>query len=273
VDWYRFGPPTWFAGQGWELTPETTGVARADRMRLPQRPITAYVRRRDSPLVAIVAGRDLGAAPDRPSIIEVAIDATVVDRWRVDPAADGINFFHVIELPTGVPAGPGNYAPLTISARAEQPGVATPSVAVEQFDIQPAGVPMFGFGDGWQEAEYSNTTGLAWRWTGDRATLRILSGRDVTIRLRGESPLKYFDAPPTVRVRAGAQELRVFRPDRDFEWVVAVPGTALAASGGAVTIETDKVYLPGQAEGTADRRRLGLRVFAVQVEASAAVRP
>ena len=89
-------------------------------------------------------------------------------------------------------------------------------------------------------------------------------------RLRGESPLRYFDAPPTVHVRAGSRELRVFRPDRDFEWTVPVPAAALEASGGTVTIETDKIYLPGQAEGTADARRLGLRVFDVEIEAATA---
>jgi len=48
-----------------------------------------------------------------------------------------------------------------------------------------------------------------------------------------------------------------------------VPAEVLIQSGGTVTIETDEVYLPGQAEGTADARRLGLRVFEVRVEAAA----
>ncbi len=64
-------------------------------------------------------------------------------------------------------------------------------------------------------------------------------------------------------------QLAVFRPTRDFTWRVQVPGSVLMESGGTVTIETDKVYLPGQAEGTADARRLGLRVFEVRVEAAA----
>jgi hypothetical protein len=187
-----------------------------------------------------------------------------VDTWRLDPAKDGINFFHVMHVPQ-VPPGAGNYATLTISARAATPGVATPSVAVEQFDMQPAGTVMFGFADGWQEAEFNNSSGLAWRWTSDRATLRILGSGDVTVRLRGESPLKYFASTPTVRIHAGARELAVFHPDRDFTWEVPVPAGVLDASGGIVTIETDNVYLPGQVEGTADRRRLGLRIFDTQV--------
>ena len=269
VDWYRLDQPGWFTGEGWELTPETTGVARAANKRLYQQPITAYVRRQVAPMAAVIAGRNLGPVNDPPSIIEVTLDGRSVDRWRVDPSKDGINFFHVMQLPEGIPVGPGNYAALTISATAEQPGVATPQVAVEQFDIQPLHTVMFGYGQGWQESEYNNRTGLTWRWTSDRATLRIVPERSVAITLRGESPLKYFASPPTVRVRAGARQLAVFRPTRDFTWRVQVPGSVLMESGGTVTIETDKVYLPGQAEGTADARRLGLRVFEVRVEAAA----
>jgi hypothetical protein len=269
VDWYRLDQPGWFAGEGWELTPETAGIARASHKRLYQQPITAYVRRRAEPMTAIIAGRDLGPANDPPSIIDVAIDGNIVDHWTVNPAKDGINFFHVLRLPAGIPAGPGNYATLTIAARAEQPGVPTPQVAVEQFDIQPGRTVMFAFGEGWQEAEYNNSTGLTWRWTTDRATLRILPARSVAITVRGESPLKYFTTPPTVRVRAGSQQLAVFRPTSDFSWRLQAPENVLADSEGTVTIETDKVYLPGQAEGTADARRLGLRVFDVRVEPAA----
>jgi len=269
ADWYRFNTPGWFAGEGWELTPETAGVARASGKRLPQHPIAAWVRRRSDPVQAIVAGRDLGRATDPPSIFEVAIDGQMVDTWRLDPATDGINFFHVISLPHGIPAGAGNYAALTIAARAEPAGVRTPEVAVEQFDLQDARTVMFGFAEGWQEAEYDNAKGVAWRWTSDTATLRIFAPGAVRISLRGESPLKYFDTPPTVRMRAGDRELAVlatFRRGQDFTWDVTVPGEALAASGGRVTIETDKIYLPGQAEGTTDARRLGLRVFETRVE-------
>src|SRR5205814_2428235 len=112
----------WFAGEGWELTPETAGIARTSRTRLYQQPITAYVLRRAGPMTAIIAGRDLGPADDPSSIIEVALDGTRVDQWRIDPVRDGITFFHVMRLPAGIAAGPGNYATLRISARAEQPG-------------------------------------------------------------------------------------------------------------------------------------------------------
>lgn len=262
VDWYRMDPPGWFAGEGWELTPETAGLARATNTRLQQRPITAHIRRRSDAMVAIIAGRHLGPASFPASILDVAIDGKPAGSWRIDPAKDGINFFHILQLPQGIPAGPGDYADLTFTARAESAGVATPEIAIEQFDVQPVSTVMFAFGDGWHEAEYNNRTGLAWRWTSDRAQLRILpSDAIVQIAMRGESPVKYVRAVPTVRFLAGTRELATFRPTRDFLWRISVPADALAASDGIVTIETDKVYLPGQAEGTADARRLGLRIF------------
>jgi hypothetical protein len=267
ADWYRFTePPGWFAAEGWELTPETTGVARVSGKRLHQQPITAYVRRRSEPVRVLVAGRHLGPPANPASAFAVSLDDAVVRTWRLDPARDGAAFFQLFELPA-IPAGAGDYAKLTIAARAEQPGVSPPEVAVEQFDVQPLDTVMFGFGDGWYEAEYDNARGRSWRWSGARATLRIVPARTVVVKLQGESPLRYFDAAPTVRIKAGDREIASYRPAADFSWRVRVPVDALAASGGAVTIETDKLYLPGQAEGTADARRLGLRLFEVSVEA------
>jgi hypothetical protein len=87
----------------------------------------------------------------------------------------------------------------------------------------------------------------------------------VRITLRGESPLKYLDAPPDIRITAGDAVLARFRPDTDFTWNVTVPADALARSAGAVAVESDRVYLPGAAEGTSDTRHLGLRIFDVRV--------
>ena len=38
-----------------------------------------------------------------------------------------------------------------------------------------------------------------------------------------------------------------------------------SSADGALTIEIDRVYLPGKVEGTSDTRRLGLRLFEVDV--------
>ena len=117
------------------------------------------------------------------------------------------------------------------------------------------------FAEGWYEDEYSPETGQRWRWTGASAQLRLISSRTVVLRIRGESPLKYVGAPPAVRIAAGARTLATFHPSDDFTWSVTVPADALIEAHGVVTIETDRTYLPGAAEGTADDRKLGLRVF------------
>jgi hypothetical protein len=85
------------------------------------------------------------------------------------------------------------------------------------------------------------------------------------VTLTIESPLRYFDAPPTVRASAGQRELAVSTPTVTADWTFEVPADALAASGGEITIETDKTFVPAERGSAPDRRRLGLRVFAIHV--------
>ena len=74
-------------------------------------------------------------------------------------------------------------------------------VSLEQFDAQGPGVPMVAYEDGWHEPEYNRDIGRAWRWTSERSRLWVRPiGRAVTLRLAGESPRRYFDAAPNVRV-------------------------------------------------------------------------
>ena len=263
VDLYRFERPGWFAGEGWSLTPEVGGVTRATGTGLDRRPIEAYVRRRSEPMHLVIGGRHLGTGSTA-ARITLTIDGQAVDTWTFDTTADGLNFLRFVPLPAGIPAGSGDYARLVVSAAAAAPGGA-PAIAIRQFDVQPASVLVHGFGDGWHEEEFDNTTGLRWRWTSDRSVLRVAPPQAVRLTLRGESPLAYFDAPPRVRVVAGGRVAAEMRPADDFRWVVDVPAGSVREAGGAIAIETDPVYLPGQAEGTSDVRRLGVRLFEIAV--------
>ena len=266
VDWYRITPPGWFAGEGWSLTPETGGLARATAKGLGQRPIDAYVRRRPGPAVMMLGGVHLGPDSDPPVALQVALDDRIVDTWTFAATAAEPSFLRVLRLPDGVPGGPGPYARLRLTATSSTPGGPIPEVAIRQFDLQPAGGrALVGFGAGWHEAEADPATGRMWRWTSERSLLRIEAVSDVSLIIRGESPMKYFDAPPTVRVSAGPQVLAEFRPDTDFVWRIVVPAAVLMREGGTIVLSTDKVYRPGEAEGTADVRRLGLRVFACEI--------
>ncbi len=268
VDWYRLDPPGWFAGEGWSLTAETGGIVRATARGLDHGPIEAHVRRRAEPVSLMIGGRHLGGPSDPATVLTLSLDGAPVDSWTFDPPATGLNFLRFLQLPDGIPAGPGRYARLTVAARAAVEGKPTPEVAIRQFDVQSPDKPILGFGEGWHEDEYEVSTGQEWRWTSDRSVLRIVSERPVVLIMRGESPLKYFDAPPTVRFRAGDRVIGEFRPEADFEWRVRIPPEVLASANGAIVIETDRVYLPGQAEGTADTRRLSLRIFDCRVESA-----
>lgn len=269
VDWYRIDPPGWFAGEGWSLTAEAGGIVRATARGLDHGPIDAHVRRRTEPVSMMIGGRHLGGPSDPPTVLTLLLDGTAVDSWTFDPRAEGLNFLRVLQLPGGIPAGPGKYARLTVAAGAAVAGKPTPEVAIRQFDVQSRDRPIVGFGEGWHEDEYDVSTGQAWRWSSARSLLRIVSERPVVLTMRGESPIKYFDSPPTVHVRAGDRVIGEFRPESDFEWRMSVPADTLAAAKGVVVIETDRVYVPGRSEGTTDIRRLGLRIYDCLVEPDA----
>ena len=127
---------------------------------------------------------------------------------------------------------------------------------------------IYGFGEGWHEAEYrrrdrpgvaldERTIGAADRGTGaggaNHDARRVAAAVFRCVRRH-------------VNDHGGRHDRsRNFEPDADFEWSVTVPADALARSAGAVAIETDRVYLPGPAEGTADERHLGLRIFDLRV--------
>jgi hypothetical protein len=265
VDWYVFDRPGWFAGEGWALTPEVGGLSQAAGTGVARRPIEAYVRRRPGPMRIMVGGRHFSAPLDSAATIAVAIDGVDVAMWKIDPAPGGASFLRFVDLPGGLPAGEGTYARLTITARADPPSRTTPSIAIRQFDIQPADTLMYGFGDGWHEEEYETATGLRWRWTSDKSVLHVAPAQAVQLGFRGESPLKYFDRAPAVRVTAGGQMVGELHPESEFTWHVTVPADAVQRAGGAIAIEVDRVYLPGRAEGTADTRKLGLRLFETTV--------
>ena len=66
--------------------------------------------------------------------------------------------------------------------------------------------------------------------------------------------------------RTGGRVVAQMRPDADFEWTVTVPAADILRGEGVIAIETDRVYLPGAAEGTSDERHLGLRLYECRVD-------
>lgn len=256
--WYRMPPPGWFAEEGWALTPETAGIARLMGRSPAIAPITAWVRRRPEAVHVVVGGRHLGGPNDASVTFTAAVDGRDVNSWTAGPGF----FLHEFELPAGAVAGDG-LAALTLRSVSGEGG--TIDTAVEQFDLQSSGSLMWAYDDGWHEAEFDPLLGV-WRWTSARAALRIVAATTpVVVTMRVEPTTRYFDGAPTVRLMAGGQVLGETRFDETPIWRVSVPLAVLRRSGGRVTIEIDRTFVPAERGPQPDQRVLGLRVFAVDV--------
>jgi hypothetical protein len=264
MDWYRLHQPGWYLGEGWALTPETAGVAAEDGYDPARAPIEGWIRRRHEALTLMVGGRNLSlAGPD--ARLRIAIDGHTVDEPTVAPGF----FLRVLPLPAGALDGAGDYAPLSVSAAStsRSPGDRA-KVAIEQFDAQSADRMVFGFGEGWYEAEYDPAIGRSWRWMSDRAVLRVHSaGRPLTLTLAGEPPFVYFWRSAHVKVSAGGRVLAEETLLTTFSLHVRIPAELLAGEESAITIETDRTYVPAEriVRRSPDRRRLGLRVFTCEL--------
>jgi hypothetical protein len=231
-------------------------------------PLTAWVRPRQEAARVLVGGRNLGAAGAPATRFTVAANDAPLAAWDVAPGF----FLRVFDVPAGaLAAGPDGWARLTIAATPADTG--GPAAAVEQFDLQSAGSVMWGFADGWHEAELDPIAG-PWRWTSARATLLVDGATTpLTLRMRVESPRRHFDGPAHVRVAAGDRTLASWTVDTDTELDVEIPLDALAGAAGRLVVETDRTFVPADRDGGADRRQLGLRVLSVDiVPARAALR-
>jgi len=266
VRWYRISAPGWFAEEGWSLTPETAGISGLMGRGSHLGPIVAQVRRRAGAARVLIGGRNLAGPNDPAARFTMSIDDIAFQQWDAAPGF----FLKVFEIPAGrlsgvrstSPSADGPLAVLTVQSTAVSGSAAIPT-AIEQFDLQDERATMWGYDEGWHEAEYSPAMGV-WRWTSERATLRMAGPpRTVQLTLRIESPLRYFEEAPVVRARAGGRELAVSTIASDQEWSFEVPADALAAAGGSITIETNQTFAPSERGAAADTRRLGLRVFAI----------
>jgi hypothetical protein len=264
LTWHVIRSPRWMLGTGWSLTPEIAGMTTRDRSAPHQRPAEAFLRRDPTALRIMIGGRYLSNPTDAPALVSVELGQVRIAEWTV--GAEPRWFVQWVDLPGGVPAGSGPYAALTVRVASAVPGRPAPSVGLEQFDAAPVDDLIVSFTDGWHELEEDAATGRLWRWTSDRSAILV---RDATVDLRltiaGESPLRYFDRAPEVAVKAGDLEIARFTPSADFVREIDLPASALRASAGRVTIETDLTYVPAERGGSPDRRRLGLRLYQVDV--------
>lgn len=213
-----------------------------------------------------MGGRHLGGAGDPAAEITVTVSQVTLAQWKAAPGF----FVRRFELPPGALAAQDpsarSFVPLSVSSRAADLSGRPVRVSLEQFDVQSGSTPMLAFEEGWQEPEYNPLTAAAWRWMSDRATLWVRPiGRDVTLTLTGESPLRYYDGAPLLRVSVGERVIGELRPSADFTYDVTLPHTDLAAAGGRVIVSSDKHFVPAGQGGSPDQRRLAVRIYNVQV--------
>jgi hypothetical protein len=249
MDWHRIDRPGWYAGEGWDLTPETAGITREDRRGPGRAPINAWIRRRSGPVSLMIGGRNLGGAPAR---LHVTLDGRPLDERAPEPGF----FLYTRTLPAGSLDGPGDYAVLAVAADSDQ-------IAIEQFDAAPVDEVVYGFGEGWHEQEYNPRTGVTWRWSSDRAIVHLRSPpRGLTVRIAGEIEEA---SESTVTLTVGSERIARETIGRRFDLQATIPAAALSAEGTALTVESSASYVPAERGGSGDRRRLGLKVMTFEI--------
>ncbi|MEO8071440.1 MAG: hypothetical protein ABI652_08555, partial [Acidobacteriota bacterium] len=273
LSWWRLDRPGWMAATGWSLTPEIAGRALADRQGPQLQGADAYLLRSHASTVVMIGGRYLGPDNGPGALITATLDGQVVGEWAV--GANPRWFVQWLDLPEGVPEGPGAYARLVVRATASGADVTVPVVGLEQFDAAAFNDYIYAFADGWHGQESDPAAALEWRWTTGRSALVVRgASTDLVLSLTGESPLKNFAEPAQVTVKAGDRVLKVFEPhgEADFSEQIALPAAALRDSSGRVTIETSRTFRPSD-QGSADHRELGLRLFSVKISRPSAPQP
>ncbi|MEO7271253.1 MAG: DUF2723 domain-containing protein, partial [Vicinamibacterales bacterium] len=259
VDLVTVARPGWFLDQGWSLTPEAAGVTQRDGWGPHRRPSIGWITRRSGDAVLMMGGRHLGSPADPPVTITVTLDDQPLLTFEVTPGF----FLRFEPIAAERLAGEGRVGKLAVSA-SQSGGGAVPPVAIEQFDLQPPNVPELGFDTGWHEPEYNPATGRSWRWMSERATMAVRGGAgDVTLRISGEATRRYFPRGSRFTVSAGGQAVATAEIGQDFELEVRIPRDLLTKADGRVSFETDQMFIPGDREGTADRRHLAVRLYSV----------
>jgi hypothetical protein len=200
----------------------------------------------------MIGGRNLANAGPEARVV-VAVDGRTIGELAVPPGF----FLRMMPLAAGSLSGAGDYAAVTVTADLAD-------LAIEQFDAQPEGRVLFGYGEGWNELEYDPGTGRLWRWTTERATVRVQAGRGALIlRMDGE-----IEAARSSRVtiRAGDRVVAEQQVGRLFSMSIRLPADLLAEPISSIEIETSAWYVPAEERWRSrDQRHLGLKVYSFQL--------
>lgn len=255
MDWYQLAPPDWYLGEGWSLTPETAGVAREDgKGPAADGGIDGWVRRTAGAVNLVLGGRHLGTTTQAPIRLRVLADEALLDEFTAAPGF----FLRMLDFTPS--AGRDDYVRLHVESDSGD-------AAIEQFDAGPSGQLVYGFGDGWYEHEYQPATGVSWRWSSERASIRVrAAGHAAALSLRGELEAA---SSSHVTVRAGGSVIAEFDVGRHFARTVLIPAAALAGAEATIAIESSASYVPADTRWRSrDRRRLGLKLYECRLTAA-----
>lgn len=263
-DWYVVDEPSWVLDEGWALTPELAGLSHL-RGRGPSslEGARAIVRGAHGARTLLVGGRHIGV----PSAAQVRLSVAVGNDWQADARLEPGAFRQVWTIPAASRPADGADAAQTLVVRTESEANGAAPVLLEQFDIQPVGVPVVALGEGWFEPERDVVSGRRWRWMAEQAILDIWGADcDVRLTLQGRWP-RHYGEPPEMSVRATASgtlfEGTVTRP---FEVSMVVPRRARVDGRVRLEVTASRSFVAGQHTGSADARRLSFEMGDVHVE-------
>jgi len=263
-DWYDATAPQWVLLDGWGLTPELAGITAAGHTGPSAAGATALVRGQTGASTLVIGGRYLPMSPATPvPTLAVRIGDTDLPPVTLSPGS----FVHTWPLEAGT-ITPTGYVPLTVRAVTGQAQAAdaTERVFLEQFDIQPAGVPVIAMEAGWYEPERDVATGRQWRWVADESRIRIAGATgDVRLMIAGTYP-RHYDRAPTIEIYAGGQRIASQTLSRPFAVEQRITAQQLGAEG-RLTWRVSPSFVAGERTGTADARRLAIEIATVRADA------
>jgi hypothetical protein len=253
-EWFVIADPAWVLHDGWALTPELAGLSRA-ASRGPGFADGAMARVRTSTQsrTLLVGGRHIGRTHT-----PVSVHVSLGEAWQAATEVQAGAFHHVWTVPASS-LSPDQYAEsLTVRAAGDDPE----AIALEQFDVQPIGVPVAALAEGWHEPERDVATGRRWRWMADRARIELHGARcDLRVTIAGTWPRHYGDAPTLAVRTTGGQSLGSLPLSRPFSVSLVVPRSEVTAAGRVdLELSVDRAFVAGERTGTADVRRLALEV-------------
>lgn len=255
-DWYDVTAPQWALLGGWALTPEIAGLAAAAKEGPSTTGAHALVRRLSTPATLVLGGRHIGAAGDRPLDVDVHVGDTWVQRVSIAPGP----FAYTWPLPAA--SAGAAYQRLTV--RVSNAPAGGERLSLEQFDVQPQGVPVVALLEGWHEPERDPGTGRQWRWMSDRSAMQVSGASgDVQLTLAGTWP-RHYDHAPRLEAIVGGRVVATYTLSRPFRVTTTITAAQLKESGGRIEWRAAPSFVAGERTGTADARRLALEIASVR---------